>query len=368
MTQSRLDHLQKILTEANMDALVLNPGASLFYLTGLHFHLMERPTVLIIPATGTPALVLPALEMLKVPQLPIRVEAVPYGDNPALWLQAFEKASALLGTGKKVIGIEPTCLRALEMDYLQQAFKGSEFRDASSTLSQSRACKDPGEISRIRNAVQIAETALDGTLPIVHTGASEREISTELTLQLIRAGSDPHLAFEPIVSGGPNAANPHAEPSDRKLQIGDLLVIDWGAVYQGYVSDLTRTFAIGKVDPEFEKIVEVTARANEAGQNASRPGIPAGEIDRATRKVIVEAGYGEYFTHRTGHGIGLEGHEPPYIYAENELILQPGMVFTVEPGIYIPGRNGVRIEDNVLITAEGAETLSNLPRELRVLE
>ena len=367
MTQSRLENLQKILADAKLNALVLNPGASLFYLTGFHFHLMERPTVLIIPATGTPALVLPALEMLKVAQLPIRVEAVPYEDNPALWPQAFNKAAALLGSGKKVLGIEPTCLRALEMGYLQQALKGSEFRDASAQLSQSRACKDASEISHIRRAVQIAETALESTLPIVRVGVSEREISTELTLQLIRAGSDLTLAFQPIVSGGPNAANPHAEPSDRKLQPGDLLVIDWGAMYQGYVSDLTRTFAIGKVDPEYGKIVEVTARANDAGRNASRPGIPAGEIDRAARKEILEAGYGEFFTHRTGHGIGLEGHEPPYIYAENELTLQPGMVFTVEPGIYLPGRNGARIEDNVLITTEGAETLSSLERGLRVL-
>ncbi|NTW08356.1 MAG: aminopeptidase P family protein [Anaerolineaceae bacterium] len=367
MSQSRLENLQKILADAKLDALALNPGASLFYLTGFHFHLMERPTVLIIPASGTPSLVLPALEMLKVEQMPIRVESIPFGDNPGLWPQSFEKAAALLGSGKKVIGIEPTCLRALEMGYLQQAFKGSEFRDASAQLSQSRACKDAGEISHIRKAVQIAEAALESTLPIVQAGVNEREISTELTLQLIRAGSDLTLAFQPIVSGGPNAANPHAEPSDRKLQPGDLLVIDWGAVHHCYVSDLTRTFAIGKVDPEYGKIVEVTARANEAGRNASRPGIPAGRIDRAARKVIVEAGYGDYFTHRTGHGIGLEGHEPPYIYGENELILQPGMVFTVEPGIYLPGRNGARIEDNVLITTEGAETLSSLERGLRVL-
>ncbi len=241
--------------------------------------------------------------------------------------------------------------------------------DASAELSAWRISKDADEAGKIRKAVQITQTALENTLPCIHIGVAERDIATELCLQLIRAGSDLHLAFEPIVSGGPNAANPHAEPSDRKLEPGDLMVIDWGAVYQGYVSDLlTRTFAIGKVDPEFKKIVEVTARANEAGRNASRPGIPAGEVDRAARKVIGKAGYGEYFTHRTGHGIGLEGHEQPYIFAENELILQPGMVYTVEPGIYLPGRNGVRIEDNVLITTEGAETLSNLPRELHVLE
>jgi Xaa-Pro dipeptidase len=368
MTQSRLDRLQKILLDSKLDALALNPGASLFYLTGFHFHLMERPTVLMIPVSGTPALVLPALEMLKVSQFPFRVEPFPFSDDPAKWLDSFKAAAKFLKLKHSRIGYEPNCLRTLEMDFLQKAIPQAVFKDASPQLSSWRICKDANEVAKIRKAVQIAQTALENTLPCIHSGVAERDIATELCRQLIRAGSDLHLAFEPIVSGGPNAANPHAEPSDRKLQNGDLLVIDWGAVYQGYVSDLTRIFAIGKADSECQKIVEITARANEAGRLASKPSIPAGEVDCAARKVIVEAGYGEFFTHRTGHGIGLEGHEPPYIFVENNLILQPGMVFTVEPGIYLPGRNGVRIEDNMLITENGAETLSSLSRELRILE
>jgi Xaa-Pro dipeptidase len=151
------------------------------------------------------------------------------------------------------------------------------------------------------------------------------------------------------------------------LTAGDLLVVDWGASYRGYVSDLTRTFAIGEVEPEYRQIARIVAEANAAGRAASRAGIAAGAVDRAARDVIERAGYGEYFTHRVGHGIGLEGHEPPYMFGENTLVLAEGMAFTVEPGIYLPERGGVRIEDNVVITAEGAETLSDLPRELLTL-
>jgi Xaa-Pro dipeptidase len=152
------------------------------------------------------------------------------------------------------------------------------------------------------------------------------------------------------------------------LAPGDLLVIDWGASYQGYISDLTRTFAIGKVDPVMERIVHLVQEANAAGQAAARPGQTAGAVDRAARSVIEQGGYGKYFTHRTGHGIGMEGHEPPYIRGDSELVLEPGMTFTVEPGIYLPGRNGARIEDNLLITMDGSESLSDLPRHLQVID
>ena len=367
MTQHRLDRLKSILSESDQDALVLNPGASLYHLSGFHFHLMERPVVLFIPRSGTPALVLPALEMLKMKEMPIQVVSFPYGDNPATWVESFRKAVDFLGMKKCSVGIEPTCLRALEMNFLQSALPDASFPDASPQLSEWRICKDADEISSIRQAVKIAETALTSTLPFIHIGVTEKEIFTELSLQLIRAGSDLNMAFQPIVSGGPNSANPHAEPSGRKLVNGDLLVIDWGAVFNGYVSDLTRTFAVGDVDQEFKQIAAVTAEANTAGRAACRPGINAGEVDLAARKVIQASGYGEYFTHRTGHGIGLEGHEPPYIFGENSLVLKPGMVFTIEPGIYLPGRNGVRVEDNIVITSNGAETLSSLPRELRIL-
>jgi Xaa-Pro dipeptidase len=167
-----------------------------------------------------------------------------------------------------------------------------------------------------------------------------------------------------MVESGPNSANPHATVSDRKLSPGDLLVIDFGAVYRGYCADITRTFAVGDVEPEFERIVRIAGEANAAGRSVVRPGLPAGEVDRVTRAVIEQAGYGKYFTHRTGHGLGSEPHEEPYIFAENRLPLAPGMVFTVEPGIYLTGRGGARVEDDVLVTEHGAESLSSMPSEL----
>ena len=196
-------------------------------------------------------------------------------------------------------------------------------------------------------------------------GRTEKEIAAELMVQLLRRGSQAELPFSPIVSGGPNSANPHASPSDRKLQPGDLLVVDWGARVDGYISDLTRTFAVGELEPEFRKIAEIVLAANTAGRAAGHPGAPCANVDKATRHVIEQAGYGEYFTHRTGHGIGMEDHEDPYMRGDNMQMLYPGMAYTVEPGIYLPGRGGVRIEDNVVVTKDGVDVLSNMPRELR---
>jgi len=194
-----------------------------------------------------------------------------------------------------------------------------------------------------------------------------KELASELVIQLLKHGSESEIPFAPIVSGGPNSANPHASPTNRKLQAGDMLVVDWGATYDGYISDLTRTFAVGEVEEEFKKIHKIVQESNAAGRAVSKLGIPCADVDKAAREVIEKSGYGKYFTHRTGHGIGMEGHEAPYMRGDNMQILEPGMAFTVEPGIYLPNRNGVRVEDNMVITENGAESLSDMPREIRVV-
>jgi Xaa-Pro dipeptidase len=219
----------------------------------------------------------------------------------------------------------------------------------------------------IRKAVKIAEAALQATLPQIKIGKTEEEIASELTIQLLKAGSDTVFPFQPIVSSGPNSANPHAVPTGRKLVKGNMLVIDWGAAYQGYISDLTRTFAIGEITPKFAEIAKIVQVANNAGCEAVLPGNTLGKVDDAARAVISSAGYGEYFTHRTGHGVGLEGHEEPYVFSANSIKMKPGMCFTVEPGIYLPNVGGVRIEDNVVVTLTGREVLSSLEREVKVL-
>lgn len=367
MSLDRLARLSALLTESEFGALVLNPGPTLTYLTGLHFHLSERPTVLIVLPNQKPVLILPELEMGKLAALGQAVQPFSYGDNPETWLQVFRQACSGLGLTDQQIGLEPTRFRFLEMNLIQSALPWAKFTSAEGLLNSLRMHKDAGEIALMRKAVDIAQEAYLKTIPLIRVGVTEREIAAELSQQLLKAGSDSEMPFNPIVASGPNSANPHAVPSDRAVTSGDLIVIDWGASYQGYVSDLTRTVAIGPVEAELQEIAAIVLKANRAGCEKARPGIAAGLVDQATRAVINRAEYGPYFFHRTGHGIGMEGHEPPYIFGDNKLILAPGMAFTVEPGIYLTGRGGVRIEDNVIITETGAEVLSDLPRELQIL-
>lgn len=367
MIHSRFDKLNASLRNSDLDAVILNPGPTQTYVSGLVFHLMERPIVLLYAKDQDPAIVLPELELQKVASLPYKMQVFAYPENPSEWDNVFRKAVQALGLDGKRIGVEPRQLRLLEFQYVKNSAPEADFPDASNVLSDLRLKKDKAEVDAMRHAVKIAQDALEATLPFIKVGMTEKEVSSELVVQLLKHGSDPEMPFSPIVSGGPNAANPHASPSDRKIQTGDLLVIDWGAAHGGYISDLTRTFAVGQVDAEYEKIHKIVQAANAAGRAAGKPSVPCAAVDKATRDVIEQAGYGVYFTHRTGHGIGMEGHEEPYMRGDNMQILEPGMAYTVEPGIYLPGRNGVRIEDNVVVTETGAECLSDMPREIRVV-
>ncbi len=367
MIKSRLAKLTASLRTSDLDAVILNPGPTLKYLSGLNFHLMERPVVLFVAADKDPVLVLPELELPKVDLFPYKVKAFPYGENPSEWNDAFRKAAQTLRLDGRRIGVEPRQLRLLEFRHVKAGAPEAEYPDATDVLSELRLKKDKAEVAAMRRAVKIAQAALEAVIPQIKIGMTEHELASELVMQLLKHGSESEMPFAPIVSAGPNSANPHASPTDRKLQAGDLLVVDWGATYEGYISDLTRTFAVGEVDEEYKKIHAIVQESNAAGQAAARPGVPCADVDQAARKVIEKAGYGKYFPHRTGHGIGMEGHETPYIRGDNMQILEPGMAFTVEPGIYLTGRNGVRIEDNMVITKDGAESLSDMPREIRVV-
>lgn len=366
MTRSRLDRLTASLLNSNLDAVILNPGPTLKYLTGINFHLMERPVVLFVSPGKDPVLVLPELELPKVDLFPYKVQGIAYGENPSGWDDAFRKAVQALGLDAKRIGVEPRQLRLLEFRHVKAGAPEADFPDATDVLAELRLRKDKAEVDAMRRAVKIAQDALEAVIPQIKVGMTEREVASELVMQLLKHGSESEMPFAPIVSAGPNSANPHASPTDRKLQTGDLLVVDWGAAYDGYISDLTRTFAVGEVDEEYKMIHRIVQDANAAGRAAAKPGVPCADVDKAARDVIEKAGYGKFFTHRTGHGIGMEGHEAPYMRGDNMQVLEPGMAFTVEPGIYLLGRNGVRIEDNIVISESGAESLSDMPREIRV--
>jgi Xaa-Pro dipeptidase len=336
-------------------------------MTGLHFHLSERPVVTFFTSGSDPVIVLPELEMLKVSNLSFGVKAFPYGDDPADWEEVFRKAIKFLNLDGKRIGVEPQQMRLLEYRHLKSVATGAEYPDGSKIVSSLRVRKDGSEIAVMRKAVKVAQSALEATLPLIKIGMTEKELSSDLVMHLLQGGSETEMPFAPIVSGGPNSANPHAVPSDRKLRAGDLLVVDWGAAVDGYISDLTRTFAVGKVDAEFHKIHQIVQEANAAGRAAGKPGLACTQVDSAARTVIEKSGYGKYFTHRTGHGIGMESHEEPYIRSGNRMLLEEGMTYTVEPGIYLPERTGVRIEDNMVVTANGVDCMSDMPREWRVV-
>ena len=380
MHKMHMERLSRTIEQADahgLDALALVPGPNLFYLTGLSFHLSERPIVALLPVDASPVIVLPALEAVKVEQTTVGLDVFPYTDEEG-YTPAFQRACALLalaapstGSGHRpptgsgqhcVIGVEPLQMRLLEVRLLERCAPGCQLVPAEEVLGKLRMCKDECELEQMRRAIAITEAALRSTMRQVGAGMTEREIATLLTVEMLQAGGE-GMAFSPIVVAGPNSASPHATPTDRPIQPGETVIVDCGATVGGYAADITRTFVIGELEPELAQVYEVVRAANGAGLAAAGPGVPAEEVDRAARAVIEGAGYGEYFIHRTGHGLGLEVHERPFIVSGNQRPLEPGMTFTVEPGVYLPGRGGVRIEDDVLVTPSGAESLTTFPRE-----
>jgi len=239
----RIEALVVQLALSDLDWIALNPGPSLRYLTGLNFHLMERPVVVLVSNSGQVKLILPELERAKVANLPFDAEIIPFGDDPATWQGVYEQALSDISGNPLRVGVEPTGLRFLELNLLRHALPEAEFVDGSSALAELRMRKGTEELNAMRQAAIIAQNALLATLETVRPGQSELQISGELMVQLFRAGSEAELPFAPIVSTGPNTANPHASPTNRTLQEGELLLIDWGASFAGYFSDITRTFS-----------------------------------------------------------------------------------------------------------------------------
>jgi Xaa-Pro dipeptidase len=365
--QKRIDRLFTLLRDQGLAALAVLPGPNLYYLTGLSFHLMERPVVGLFSTGAGPRLILPEFERAKGESAAVRMELFPYGEHEGASLGAFQAALSGIGSDHGRLGVEPLRARFHELELMRAGSPTLTLVSGAGLLAELRMTKGPEELAAIRRSIDIAEQAMDHTVPLIRIGMTEQELASELTVQLLRAGSQPEMPFSPIVAAGPNSAHPHAVPGERRLGAGDWLVLDWGATAAGYISDLTRTFAVGEIDGELAKVHRIVEQANAAGRAAVRPGTSCSEVDRAARAVIEAAGYGDRFVHRTGHGIGLEAHEPPYIRGGDELPLEPGMTFTVEPGIYLDGRGGVRVEDNLLVSEAGGDTLTRYPRELRVV-
>lgn len=364
MTIQRVHRLKALQREAGLDYVALVPGPNLIYFTGLHMHLSERPIVALLPAgDGNPILIVPFFEVGKATGGDVKMDwsVFSYRDGEP-FQAAFDAAARAHGLAGATIGVEPTQMRVLEWSLLSAA---AQIKQASAleTIATLRMCKDASELAAMRKAVRLAEDAFAHILEELRPGITERQACSLLVSRMLQAGAE-STAFDPLVQAGPSASNPHGASGNRVLQAGDGVLFDFGLVVDGYPCDITRTVFLGEPKPELKKIYEVVQAANAAGRAAVKPGAKAEDIDAAARAVIDAAGYGEFFTHRTGHGLGLEIHEPPYLWAGNTLVLEAGMTFTVEPGIYVPGLGGVRIEDDVVVTEDGGESLTSFERGL----
>jgi Xaa-Pro aminopeptidase len=363
-----LDRLKRAAEEAGargIDALLITPSTDYTYLLGYDAPALERLTCLVLPASGTPTLVLPRLEEpLARHQLGPVAEAVeirPWDEteDPFRLVRAGLRGSALR------VGIQDQMWARFVLR-LRAALDPIELVEAGPSLSALRRIKSPDEIDRLRAAARAADEAMLAITAERLSGRTEAEVSSHIAELLVAAGHQ--AAPFAIVASGPNAASPHHHAGERVIGAGDAIVLDIGGIRDRYASDTSRTAFVGSPPDEFASLYEVLREAQASACRAVRPGIAASAIDRAARSIIADAGYGEQFIHRTGHGIGLEVHEEPYIVDGNDEPLQPGHAFSVEPGIYVAGRWGARIEDIVVCTETSGERLNTTSTELYIVE
>ena len=365
---TKLSPLHSVLARTGLDAVALVPGANFLRLFNHDFHQMERPLMVVIPKVGVPVAVVPNIELSSFTPLGFDGLVFDWRDE-AGYMDAFMQAGAALpqlARGSR-IGVEGQRMRVFDFIALQKALPTCEIVDAHAEISSIRLTKTPDEIARLKEAIVRSEAALEATVLQVRVGMTEKEVEAILLAELFRAGCD-GLSFSPIVAAGGNAANSHAVPrGDYRIKAGDALLIDFGGRYQHFSADITRTFFVGHVSDEDRAFYDTVLAANERGRAVSRAGVTAGFVDDETGAVLLRSQYAKFKTHKTGHGLGLDVHEAPQIMTGNPDVLQPGMIFTIEPGLYRAGECGVRIEDNVVVTESGIECLTNFSRELRVI-
>jgi len=347
---------------AGLTGVLVTPGPDLIYFTGYQpVAITERITMLVLQTARDPAMIVPVLERPDAEGAP-GAAAVSLTD----WADGQDPYAATAGLldphGRYAISDSAWAMHLLG---LQQALPDSGYASMTSALPMLRAVKDAEELERLAAAGAAADATFEQIVGVRFAGRRERDIGADLA-GFLRDHGHSEVDFT-VVGSGPNGANPHHEVSERTIEDGDMVVLDFGGLQDGYGSDTTRTVHVGEPTDEEREVFEVVRRAQQAAFEAVRPGIACQEVDRVARRVITDAGYGEYFIHRTGHGIGLTTHEPPYMVEGETHLLEPGMCFSIEPGIYLPGRFGVRIEDIVTVTEDAGRRLNTTSHELHVV-
>lgn len=362
VTADRIRRAQAACAGVGVDALLVTPGPDLRYLTGYDAIPLERLTCLVVPAEGEPVLVVPALEVPAAQASP----AAHLGLEILGWAETVDPVAlvaARLGHPRRIaLADQMWAEKALRF---QAALPGAEAVLASLVLRDLRMLKTPDEVAALAAAGAAIDRVQAAVPGLLRPGRTEREVGRDIAAAIL---TESHQTVDFVIVGsGPNSASPHHEVSDRVLTAGDPVVVDIGGSMAGYCSDCTRTYVLGEPSVELAALYDVLAHAQQAAREQVRPGVAAQSVDRVARDIIAEAGHGEHFMHRTGHGIGVQTHEEPYIVEGNATPLQPGMAFSVEPGIYLPGRYGARIEDIVVVTPGGSRLLNDGTRDLVVV-
>jgi Xaa-Pro aminopeptidase len=358
----RLTRVQEAVRKAGIDVLLLTPGPDLRYVTGYDAKQLERLTCLALPADGDPFLVVPALELKAAQASPagrLNLDMIAWGETTDPFGIIHDKLN-----NPQLVALSDR-MWALHVLQFAKALPGASQRLASDVLSPLRIRKTPAEVAALREAGEAIDRVHANVPNWLKAGQTERQVGAKIAEAIFAEG---HVSADFVIVGsGPNAASPHHEVSDRTIQAGDVVVVDIGGTMpSGYCSDCTRTYAVGSAPADFTTYYEVLKRAQEEATKTVRPGVTAEDIDSTARQIIADAGYGDWFIHRTGHGIGLETHEDPYIVEGNTTRLEDGMAFSIEPGIY-PGPHGARIEDIVVCTETGYQRMNNGTRDLVIV-
>jgi D-alanyl-D-alanine dipeptidase len=360
---ARMARAAAAATQAGLAGVLITPGPDLVWISGYQpTAITERLTLLVLAAGSEPTLVVPALEQPDAAKAPgaSAMRLLPWKDG----VDPYAAAAELFGSaGRYAISDSAWALHLLG---LQKTVPSSSYAGLSDALPMLRAVKDSHELTRLTAAGAAADATFNEIVQVPFAGRRESQVAADLAA-LLRKHGHSQVDFT-VVGSGPNGANPHHEAGERVIVDGDMVVLDFGGLMYGYGSDTTRTVHVGPPSDEERQVHDLVRAAQQAGFEAVRPGATCQDVDRAARKVIDDAGYGEYFIHRTGHGIGVTTHEPPYMIEGETQQLVPGMCFSIEPGVYLPGRFGVRIEDIVTVTADGGRRLNNTSREMQIVD
>lgn len=362
----RLNQLTNWLQENDISCAFVTSTPNVFYLTNFYTEPHERLLGLFVFQNEEPILICPSMEVAQARAAGWQNEIIGFSDTDNPW-ELIQKAIAKRNLDVTKIALEKEHLTVERYEKITELFPAASFISAEEKLHLLRMIKDEKEAAILREAAKLADLGVEIGVNAIGEGKTELDVLATIEYELKRKGVR-QMSFDTMVLTGLKTAAPHGTPGLAKMTKGDFVLFDLGVVLDGYCSDITRTVAFDDISDKQKEIYNTVLKAQLAAVEASKPGVKIGDLDKTARTIIANAGYGEYFTHRLGHGLGIDVHEFPSLNETNQMLLQPGMAYTIEPGIYVPETGGVRIEDDLIITTDGVEVLTKYPKELQIIK